>query len=318
MIPSLLLLLLCLISCVPPTSCDDLTVMVSLDGTKHYIEIVDSLSNQNSIRAESFKWCSQNVPDSSEVCTEMIHGSLNAQLRARASPTLNQFKISTQIPNSNLIVIDNFFEDPDKLREFALKQDFAGKARNSEYNRKQHFRRTRSFSGDPNMAGVRRKIEEVLGAKTVNWESVEGEGENMSFQVTYNLEGEFATHCVHTDKSDWGGILYLSPNPPASSGTNFVRHKELGLRKPCEIDGGQRGCGGEGGERIAEIDEVWKGDKFDAEKWEVVDTVGNVYNRMVLFNATNFHRSSGYFGDGESGVEGGRLFMNFFFDLDKR
>ena len=51
---------------------------------------------------------------------------------------------------------------------------------------------------------------------------------------------------------------------------------------------------------------------FDLSKWEKVDEVGNVFNRLVLFDASMFHRSSGYFG---SGIDDGRLILNFFFEL---
>jgi len=121
------------------------------------------------------------------------------------------------------------------------------------------------------------------------------------FQLTFDLSGEFETHCVHTDQSDWGGVLYLHPNPPLGSGTDFLRHKETGMRKQCS------GCAGS-----------WEVDKFNMEQWEVVDSVSNVFNRLLLFNATSFHRSQGYFGKDEKDLEGGRLFMNFFFDIDKR
>ena len=52
----------------------------------------------------------------------------------------------------------------------------------------------------------------------------------------------------------------------------------------------------------------------DFTKWELVDTVGNVFNRLVLFNAHRYHMSMDYFGDTK---ENGRLFQTFFFSTEK-
>jgi hypothetical protein len=54
------------------------------------------------------------------------------------------------------------------------------------------------------------------------------------------------------------------------------------------------------------------GAEFDRSRWEEVDRVGNIYNRLVLFDALYAHGASAYFG---SSLNDGRLFQNFFFDL---
>jgi hypothetical protein len=55
------------------------------------------------------------------------------------------------------------------------------------------------------------------------------------------------------------------------------------------------------------------GAEFDRSRWEEVDRIGNIYNRLVLFDAHYAHGASGYFG---STLEDGRLFQNFFFNLE--
>ena len=52
----------------------------------------------------------------------------------------------------------------------------------------------------------------------------------------------------------------------------------------------------------------------DLTKWEMVDRVGNVFNRLVLFNATRYHMSMDYFGTDKMN---GRLFQTFFFDTER-
>jgi hypothetical protein len=57
-------------------------------------------------------------------------------------------------------------------------------------------------------------------------------------------------------------------------------------------------------------------DRFtqDLTKWELVDRVGNVFNRLILFDAHNYHMSQDYFGDSK---ENGRLFQVFFFSTER-
>ena len=51
----------------------------------------------------------------------------------------------------------------------------------------------------------------------------------------------------------------------------------------------------------------------DYTKWELVDQVGNIFNRLVLFNSNRFHASMDYFGTCK---DDGRLFQVFFFSTE--
>ena len=55
------------------------------------------------------------------------------------------------------------------------------------------------------------------------------------------------------------------------------------------------------------------GESGDMTKWELVDRIGNVYNRLVLYRADLFHSSLDYFGNSK---EDGRLFQTFFFSSE--
>ena len=58
---------------------------------------------------------------------------------------------------------------------------------------------------------------------------------------------------------------------------------------------------------------MFEGNFYDKTPWELVDTVGNVYNRMVVFDSRRVHAASEYFGDS---IENSRLFQMFFFDAE--
>jgi hypothetical protein len=49
-------------------------------------------------------------------------------------------------------------------------------------------------------------------------------------------------------------------------------------------------------------------------KWEMVDFIGNKYNRLVIYQGDLFHSSLDYFG---TDINNGRLFQTFFFDTEK-
>ena len=59
---------------------------------------------------------------------------------------------------------------------------------------------------------------------------------------------------------------------------------------------------------------VFKNGHYDGTEFDLVDVVGNVYNRIVLFDARLIHAATQYFGNE---INNGRLFQLFFFDLDK-
>lgn len=88
----------------------------------------------------------------------------------------------------------------------------------------------------------------------------------------------------HTDFQRWAGVLFLTPDAPVQCGTSLYRPR-----------GGH-----------------W--DHADATRVETVDAIGNVFNRLVLFNAHAIHSASQYFG---SDRNSGRLFQMFFFDTDE-
>jgi mannosyltransferase OCH1-like enzyme len=52
---------------------------------------------------------------------------------------------------------------------------------------------------------------------------------------------------------------------------------------------------------------------LDYTKWEMVDRIGNVYNRLILYRGDLFHVSLDYFGQN---IQDGRLFQTFFFNTE--
>lgn len=192
------------------------------------------------------------------------------------------FKIIPKKYIPSFIVVDNFYNEVDKIRNFALKQEFS-----HHPNQHKGKRTEKTFCFE----GLKESFEFILGNKIKNWEIY---GVNGCFQTC--IAGD--TLVYHHDQQEYAGILFLTPDAPHETGTSFYRSKYTKKTKVEEKDAGI----------------VFKNGFLDSTQFDLVDVVGNVYNRLVLFDAQLIHAASNYFGNS---LENSRLFQLFFFDLER-
>jgi hypothetical protein len=189
-------------------------------------------------------------------------------------------------PNTTLIVCENFYEDPHAVREYALSLDYE----ESDYHR---GRRTH---GPHIFPGVKEKFEQLLGKKIIRWTE------------TYGMCGRFQ-YCTaedaivyHADAQQWAAVVYLTPDAPHETGTSLLVHKKTGARHCSD----------------PKIWNAWQetaptGLYLDGTPWDEIDKVGNVFNRLIIWDGHCPHSASKYFGFTK---ETSRLFHIFFFDTD--
>lgn len=188
----------------------------------------------------------------------------------------------------NSLIIDDFYSNPYEVREFALQQEF--KVRGNFPGE-----RTESFLND-NIKETIQFILEPIAGQVTSW----GGPYTGSFQYTTAKDRSW----IHSDSyTDWAGVCYLTPDAPLSSGTGLFMHKETGLRGWRHYEG----------EQDNPIYEIVSSESQDYTKWDMVDRVGNVFNRLILYRSENFHVSLDYFGKDK---EDGRLFQVFFFNTE--
>lgn len=193
----------------------------------------------------------------------------------------NNFRIS---PNQNrrLWIVDDFYEDPMSVREFALKQKY----HEGGFGRGYIGRRTEQQFLFP---GLKEKFEEIIGRKITLWED---HGMNGRFQVAW--AGEALVY--HCDDQRWAGMLYLTPDAPFECGTTLYAHRKTGIRHNSH----------------PEILSTFKPEStLDRTPYQPVDVAGNVFNRLVIFDAGCIHSASEYFG---FNMANARLWQMFFFD----
>jgi hypothetical protein len=185
--------------------------------------------------------------------------------------------------------IADFYSNVDEVREFALKQPF---------NTSGNFpgRRTQSFIND-NVKETIQNIMRPFAGQVTNW----GGEYSGAFQYTISHDRSW----IHSDSyTDWAGVIYLTPDAPLSAGTGLFRFKETGLRGWDKRQHTEE----ENNNAPQNIHQV------DYTKWEMVDRIGNLYNRLILYRGDLFHVSLDYFGNT---LENGRLFQTFFFNTEK-
>ena len=205
---------------------------------------------------------------------------------------------STRGPSCGLIVVDNFYQNAMATRDFILTQEFSVRG---------NYPGSRTIShATEQLRAIIQKYVEPFGGKITDFPlpspatatgTAAKETYNGSFQYTTSRDRSW----VHTDGfNNWAGVLFLTPDAPLSSGTGFFRFHD---GTTCVTD-----------QKL--LNNKSETDTFsqDMTKWSLVDQVGNVFNRLVLFNANNFHMSMDYFGDRSTN---GRLFQVFFFSTER-
>jgi FkbM family methyltransferase len=203
------------------------------------------------------------------------------QKKDKSCFSINEYKKSTSW------IVDNFYDNPDEIRKFALEQEFGDESVITGFVGRRTFNQFL-------FPKLKEAFESVMGKKITKWEE---HGMNGRFQICWSGE-RLVYHC---DSQRWGGMIYLTPNAPFQCGTTLYADKKNRAR--TYYDQGW--------------DEYWAntpGDcHLDRTPFEPVDVFGNVYNRLVIFDASCIHSASEYFGTNK---ENARLWQMFFFDTE--
>lgn len=226
-----------------------------------------------------------------------------------------------------LVVMDDFYPDPQAIRNIALAQTFfqysppleeqVGPEVAQEYATKYADTRPAWLSSsllrylgrdvlNPQPGyryappALRESIAALLGenATPETWD-VMGDWWNGAFHLMYESWGEGRGSIHHHYKygdvapRGWSGLVYLTPNAPPEVGTTIWREKATGK---CIASEG------------AKFDQ-------DASKFDLALLVENRFNRLVLFRENVLHRAEHGFGTTN---DTSRLTQTFFFHSERR
>lgn len=240
--------------CIPQSNKSKMQIYALVKGQKEVVFDLD-LASQRRINIES----------------NIVNETIEIQISKRTVPSL--------------IVVDNFYENPDAVRKIALEQSYSPDLR---YHKGQ--RTTKKFIAE----GTKQIFESLIGRRITNWVNYE-----------YNGIFQFCTAedpiVYHSDEQNYAAAVYLTPDAPLETGTSFYRSKEYPNVKKIHTS-------------QENYKDVFKGGFYDKTKFELIDTVGNVYNRLALWDARLIHSASNYFGTNKNDS---RLFHLFFFDIEE-
>jgi FkbM family methyltransferase len=189
-------------------------------------------------------------------------------------------------PRPALWVVDNFYDDPYAVREFALRQEYNQGGLGRGYIGK---RSCEQFL----FPGLKEAFRKITGIPITRWEE---HGMNGRFQST--ISGE--PNVYHSDEQTWAGAIYLTPDAPYNAGTSLIAHKPTRIRHSSH----------------PEAYKMWSDPNtydihLDPSPWERIDVAANVFNRLVIWNAHCPHAAGEYFGET---LDTSRLIHLFFFD----
>jgi hypothetical protein len=109
------------------------------------------------------------------------------------------------------ILIDNFFENVDDVRNKALSYDYEKSNENTGW---------KGFRATINDANIITHINKRLTETDSKFKDIVLRYYfHYSLDNTKNEQSDFLKERFHKDGVDWAGVIYLTPNPPTNSGT---------------------------------------------------------------------------------------------------
>lgn len=216
--------------------------------------------------------------DTGQVPQQLYDDALAHVLKLRNEAKLPFFINKNDASHKRLFVVDNFYSNPDQVREFALNVEYGADIR--------WYKGLRSLQ-TYKPEGIKGVFENIIGEKIIDFDS----GFNGVFQLMYSNDPQV----YHYDTQKWAAMIYLTPNAPLQSGTRLHRSIRNGANHITSPN----------------VDQAFNGDFYDSTLFDIQDNAGNVYNRLVIMNAQCIHSAGPYFGNTP---ETGRLTHLYFFD----
>jgi hypothetical protein len=207
-----------------------------------------------------------------------------------------------------IVIKDEFYPNPDEVREKALSMFFRPGRREKSTN----FpgRRTMSTFSQENFIYCRNQWEYLLNGKMQYFPRG-----NSNTAFTLALEEDADYNWVHHDCSGYlenttnqmkgkayAAVVYLNPEDDNTKGTALFRSKQTGLIKKSESL--KKPAFG--------FKQEWKEDK----DWELHTYVGNLYNRCILYPADYWHAP--YCAGFGYNKDNGRLVQVGFFTINEK
>lgn len=167
----------------------------------------------------------------------------------------------------SIIVVDDYFLNPVAVREYALRQNFVENGAFYKGKRANVVNDGLWMSVEDMSAGI---------AALLRKDSLQ------NLYTCFQLTTEKEPLVYHSDHQRWAGAIYLDPTR-IDAGTSFWRDRCFGNRRPSPLP---------------QINSLMYSqyNLLHEDGWELVDRVGSVFNRLVLWDAQLVHSATTYTG----------------------
>ena len=184
-----------------------------------------------------------------------------------------------------LIVVDDFYRYPDKILQLA---------KEAEYMKDDRYFKGHRTKENFLFPYVKEEFERLLQMEITDWMQQPANG---VFQQTTAAD----PLVWHSDQQDYAAAVYLTDNDRTGAGTSFWKHTDHLCRRPSASPA---------------VNEILYSDYnlTHPDNWELVDKVGSVFNRLVIWDAKLIHSASGY---GGFGIHDPRIVQLFFFSVKR-
>jgi len=184
--------------------------------------------------------------------------------------------------DTGLIVIDNFYDDPDSIRDLALSCEYYPEKTSKGYpngNAPWSGKMSKECYSPDNVDAI---VSKLLHKNLRQMRQIDSGTFRISPET--NVIGMFDS-ILHADSHEdiyYAGVLYLSKNQDTTPGTIFYKQKSTNLDRAMSQD---------------HIDNITRIEEHkDVDKW-IAHTVSNiVYNRLLIYPAYKFHGIGPCFG----------------------
>lgn len=228
---------------------------------------------------------------------EYIHHLLESEKESRAYISATNIKDRFLYPFLPTIIIDNFFESPQLVRDFALDQNFYKGERGSWPGLRSDF----ITDLNPELFNfITKKIFFVMRDYNIN--------ELYDIQLSFQLiDGSWGTGWVHDDdpKLNLAGVIYLNKDAPTESGTTLYEDA-ADFNPEIFSDMFMKDVFSE---NVEERKTFIKYREEQRSYFKPSVKINNIYNRCILFDTRNWHSANNFFGDSK---ENTRLTICFF------
>lgn len=209
----------------------------------------------------------------------------------------NQIKDRNLFPYFPTTIIDNFYDEPDLWREFALDQEFFKGKRGSWPGL-----RTKLFH-ENNL-----ELFELFGKKLLFWIKDYGYSSFTEFQTAFHMvDDSYGRGWVHDDdpKLNIAGVIYLNKTAPLGSGT-VIYEDQNNINLDEYADKFMKDVLSESAE---DRKPYQKYREEQTKLFKKTITMESVYNRCIMFDTRAWHSAEEFFGNSK---ETNRLTQVFF------